>query len=128
MPGQYESNGPIGFDRHAPCKGGLVRIGRTNDGEIRNRTQSCELLDRLMRRTIFAQRDAVVREHVNDMQSHQRGEPDGRTHVIGKNQKRRTERYGSAMRGDAVKMAPIACSRTPKCRLRPDALHPPWEP
>ena len=55
-----------------------------------------------MRRTVLAQRDAVMGEHVDHVQPHQRRKPDGRPHVIGKDQKGRAERYGSAVRRNAV--------------------------
>ena len=55
-----------------------------------------------MRGAVLAQRDAVVGEDVDHVQSHQRGEADRRPHVIGEDQERRAERNGAAMRGQAI--------------------------
>src|SRR4029079_4381044 len=42
----------------APGNGGLVGVAGPDDDEPRNRTQACELLDRLMRRAVLAQSNA----------------------------------------------------------------------
>ena len=51
---------------------------------------------------VLAKRDAVVSEHVDDVQTHQRRQPDGRTHVVGEDQEGRAVRNQSSVRRDAV--------------------------
>ena len=51
-------------------------------------TQTGEMLDRLMRRTVFAQTDGIVRHHMNDPLMHQRAKTDGGAHVIGEDEER----------------------------------------
>jgi hypothetical protein len=69
---------------------------------IRDRAQAGQLLDRLVRRTVLAQRDAVMGEHVHDVQSHQRGQADRRAHVVGEDEEGRAVGHDSAVRGQAV--------------------------
>ena len=71
-------------------------------GQVRNRAQRGQLLHRLVGGPVLAERDAVVGEHVHDVQPHQRGQPDRRTHVVGENQERRAVRNDSAVRRHAV--------------------------
>ena len=60
------------------------------------------MLNRLMRRAVFAKSDAVVRQHVNDLLFHQRGQPDRGAHVIGKDEERAAIRDEAAVQRDAV--------------------------
>src|SRR3546814_2195281 len=58
--------------RERPAFGGLDRIGGAHDEQVRHRAQRLEMLDRLVRRPILAQADAVVRrseEHTSELQS-----------------------------------------------------------
>ena len=55
-----------------------------------------------MRRSVFAERDAVVRKHVYDVQAHERREPDRRTHVVGEDEKCRAVGQGASVRSHAV--------------------------
>ena len=55
-----------------------------------------------MRRAIFTKRNAVVREHVDDVQRHQCGEANRRTHVIGENQEGRAERNHATVGSHAI--------------------------
>ena len=50
------------LDRHLPGDARLVGVARANHEQIRNRAQRRQLLDRLVRRPVLAQADAVVRE------------------------------------------------------------------
>ncbi len=59
-----------------PCFGHFVGVGRAAHDEAGDRPQGCQLLDRLMRRTVFADADRVVREDVDDRDFHDRGQPD----------------------------------------------------
>ena len=69
---------------------------------MRNCTQAGKLFDGLMRRAVLTKCNAVVREHVDHMQSHQRGEAHRRPHVIRKDQERRAERHDSTVRCQAI--------------------------
>ncbi len=73
-----------------------------------------------------------MREHVDHVQPHQRGEADRRPHVIGENQECRAERYRSAMRGETIQDRPhrvlahakvqVAAGKAPAAALRPLAI------
>ena len=51
---------------------------------------------------VFAERNAVVGEHVHHVHAHQRGETDRRAHVVGENQEGGAVRDEAAMRGQSV--------------------------
>ena len=80
----------------------LDRVARAEYQQIRYRPQRCQMLDRLMRRTVFAQSDRVMRHHMNDADPHQRGQPDRGTAVIGKAEKRAAIWDEATMQRDAV--------------------------
>ena len=67
-------------------RGRLVRVRRSKDPEVRDRSQRGEVLDRLVRRSVLAEEHAVVREHVDRRLLHQRREADRRSHVIAEDQ------------------------------------------
>ena len=50
-----------------------------------------ELLDRLMRRSVLADADRIVREDIDDGQLHQGRQTDRRLHVVGEDQEARAE-------------------------------------
>ena len=60
------------------------------------------MLDRLMRRPVFAEPDRVVRHHMDDALAHQRGEPDRRPAIIGKHQEGARIGNDAAMQRHAV--------------------------
>ena len=62
--------------RHASTTS-LASPGRKRD-QARNRAQDGQLLDRLMRRAVFADADRIVREDVDDRQLHERRQADRR--------------------------------------------------
>ena len=81
-----------------------------------------QLLDRLVRRAVLADADRIVREDVDDRDLHDRAQADGRPRVVAEDEEagavtRRT--LDSAM---PLTTAPIACSRMPKCMLRPPGV------
>ena len=103
-----------------PAGRGLVGVGRADDVEARDRAQRGEVLDRLVGRTVLAEADGVVGPDVGDRQLHQRGEPHRRRACS-----RRTSRNVppktrvppcTAM---PFMIAPMPCSRMPKCSTRP---------
>ena len=77
-------------------------VARANDGEIRDRTQGGEVLDRLVRRAVFAEADRVVRKDKDRLDMRQGRKPDRRPHVIRKRLKRSAKRYHAAVQGHAV--------------------------
>ena len=104
LPGQHQHNRAVArLACHPPCDRGFVRVRRPDDRHVRDRSKRRELLDRLMCRPIFAQRDAVVSKDVNHMQLHERRQPDRRTHVVGEDQERRAVRKRSAVRGEPIR-------------------------
>ena len=64
---------------HAPRGGDLVGVGGPDHTQPGHRAQRRELLDRLVRRAVFADRHRVVRPHERDLRLHDRGEAHGGT-------------------------------------------------
>jgi|GEM_PF-3656481 len=61
-----------------------------------------ELFHRLVRSPVFAQSNAVMREHIDNLLLHDGRQPNGRTHVVGEEQERRSLRNDAAIHGHAV--------------------------
>ena len=78
----------VGLERQLPALSGFYRVAGTEHQQVWNRAQCGEMLDRLVRRSIFAKADGVVGHHVDNPLAHQCGEANCRTAVIGKYQKR----------------------------------------
>ena len=55
-----------------PGFGGLVRIGGPEKGKVRHGAESGKLFHGLMRGTVFAEPDAVVRKYIDDFQTAER--------------------------------------------------------
>ena len=77
-------------ERCSPGFGSLSSIGGSDESHTGNRTQRAELLDWLMRRTILAESDRVMRVDVDDMPLHYARQSYRRSHVVGENQEGRT--------------------------------------
>src|SRR5579864_7507702 len=60
----------------------FVCISRTKNDDVRQRAKRCQLLDRLMRRTVLAQTNRIVREDENYRRLHQGCKANRRTHVV----------------------------------------------
>ena len=60
------------------------------------------MLDRLVRRAVFAQANRVVREHMHHAQLHQRGHADGVAAVVAEGQEGATVGDVAAMQRNAV--------------------------
>ena len=69
--------------------GDLVRVRRAEDGEVRDRAQRREMLHRLVRRTVFADPDRVVREDEERRNFHERGEANHRAQEVREDEERR---------------------------------------
>ena len=63
---------------HAPGFDHLVGVGRAQRDQAGDGAQRGEMLDRLVRRPVFADADRVVREDVDDRDLHERAQPDRR--------------------------------------------------
>ena len=63
-------------------------------------------------------------EDPDDVELHQRRQPDRRAHVVGEDEERRAERLARSRRAARCPLtaAPIPCSRTPQATLRPGVL------
>ena len=85
------------LEREAPRRGGLEAVGGPHHQQVRDRAQRGEVLDRLVRRAVLAEEDAVVREHPHRLQLHQRGEPDRGPRVVGEHEERRAVRDEAAV-------------------------------
>src|ERR1019366_8654528 len=97
-----KSNGTLVLERSTPRLGSLCCVGRTNERYEGNGSEPAQLLDRLMRRSVFAEPDRVVRVDVDDMALHETCKPNWRPHVIRKNEKCRTVRNEAAVNRHAV--------------------------
>ena len=81
---------------------GLLGVRRADHVEVRDDAERRDGLDRLVRRSVFADADAVVREDVDDRQVAERGEADRGAAVVGEDQERGAARAEDAVRRDAV--------------------------
>ena len=70
----------------APRFGDFVGIGGTQRDKARNTPERIKLFHRLMRGSILADANGIVREHKNDWQLHQGAQPDGRLHIVRENE------------------------------------------
>src|SRR6185437_11504192 len=83
LPRQRQHAWPVfGFERKLPTFGGFHRVAGAEYEKIWNGAQRGQMLDRLMRRPVFAQADRVMRHDVDDALAHQRGEANGRPAII----------------------------------------------
>ena len=96
----------------------LVGVAGADDGHAGDRPQRRELLDRLVGRAVFADADRVVREDVDDRDFHQGRQADRHPAVVAEDQEAGAEGR-TLTRAMPFMMAPMACSRTPKWKLRP---------
>ena len=80
----------------------LVRVGRAHDREPGDGAEGGELLDRLVRRAVLAERDGVVRPDEDRRHLHERREAHRRAHVVAEDEERAAERAGLAVQHDAV--------------------------
>src|ERR671913_160055 len=58
--------------RRGPAFGGLDRVGGAIDRKVRDQPQRLQMLDRLVRRTILAQPDRIMRHDIDDARVLQR--------------------------------------------------------
>ena len=65
----------------------FVRIARPNNVQVRHRPKTHEMLNRLVRRTIFSDTHRIMSEYKQDRSVRERRETYGRSHVIGKDEK-----------------------------------------
>ena len=100
---EYESRRRLrGSHSEVPASSRLRRISRTEDVEVRQRTQHGELLDWLMRWAILADTNAVVRQDVRRRQMHERCEAHHRLHVITEDEERRDVSAQATVQHQAV--------------------------
>jgi len=78
--------------RDPPGLGDFVRVARPDRDQPRNGAQREDLFDRLMCRTVFANADRIVGEHVDDGNLHDCRQPNRRAAVIAEDQEARAER------------------------------------
>ena len=90
------------LDRHPPCMNDLVRVGRPEERDVRNRPERCELFDRLVCRSVLPQADAVMGIDINRTDAHHGGEPDGGAHVFGEDEEGPSVRDHTFRESDAV--------------------------
>src|ERR1700678_2857977 len=92
----------VALESETPCGGGLIRVGGAVVGEMRDGAEHGELLDGLVRGSIFAEADGIMREDEERVRLHQGGHADGRLGVIREGEEGGTEGNKAAMFGHAV--------------------------
>ena len=103
LAGEDEGRGAV-----QPLQGqapGASRVGvvvRPEDLQVGDRPEGLDVLDRLVRRAVFADGDGVVREDVDRRDVHQRGQAQRRTQVVGEYQEGAAERPEAAVQDHAV--------------------------
>ena len=80
------------------------------------------MFDRLVGGAVLAESDGVVGPDEGDGPFHQRREADGGSHVVAEGEEGAAVGPGAAVHLIPFRMEPIACSRMPKCRVRPYGL------
>ncbi len=91
------------LDRDPPGHRRLVRVGRADVPEVRDRPERHVVLDGLVRRAVLADPDRVVRPDPDRLEPHQRAEAHGGAHVVGEDEEGRAERLQHRrVEGDAV--------------------------
>ena len=73
--------------RHLPGNKSFDAVARTPYVEIRHHAQGGRLLNRLVRRAVFAHADGVMRKHINRVDLHQRCHTNGVTGIFREHQK-----------------------------------------
>src|SRR5699024_2282102 len=103
LTGEDEAAGPVGaVEDLAPHDRGLVRIGRADDVEAGDRAQRGEVLDRLVRGTVLAEADRIMRPDEQGRHLLQSGQADRRTLVVAEDEERAAVGAGTAVERDAV--------------------------
>src|SRR5579875_764692 len=114
-------------DRYSPALGRLRGIGRPHYIQIRDRAQSRQMLNRLMRRSVFAHPDAVMGKNVKHLQIAECPQTDRRFHVVGKDHEGGAERKNSSMGSQAVNSSSHRMLAHPKrqvaASIAPDAAN-----
>jgi len=105
-----------GLQGGAPGSGGLGGVGRPDDVRPGMARRAATCSTGWWVGPSSAHGDAVMREDVDDRKLHQRRQPDRGPHVIGKYQESAAIGPHASMQGQAERIAPMACSRTPKRR------------
>ena len=80
-----------GLHRPTERLGSLVAIARPPHRQIGHGAQARQLFHRLMRGTVLADADRIMREYPQARQFHERTQADRRAHVIGEDQEARAE-------------------------------------
>src|ERR1035437_6372017 len=82
VPMRIRSGAAASRDGARPGRDGLVSVAGPDDVEVRKCSESRHLLDRLVSRPIFADRDGVVCPDEDDLQAAEGGQADGTAHVV----------------------------------------------
>ncbi len=103
MPAQRQNRGGrFLVQGHFPGLGRLDRIGGTEDEGVGRSAQHGEVLDRLVRRAVFAKADGIVGHHIDNRNPHQRREAHRTAGIVGKAHEGAAIGAGAAMQRHAV--------------------------
>ena len=94
--------GALALESKLPAGGGLVGIGGTEVGEVRDGAEAHQVLDGLVGGAVFAETDGVVREDEERVDAHQRGHAEGGAAVVGEGEEGGAEGDETAVGGHAI--------------------------
>src|SRR5690554_1063215 len=102
LPRKHEHGGAVIFKGRLPSLTRLIRIAGAKRDEVRDGAQRSKMLDRLMRRAVFAKANRIMREDMTRADPHQRREAERGAHIIAKDEEGRAEGDDAAMESHAV--------------------------
>ena len=99
---EHEADRPVRLDGELPGLRRLVGVGRAHQRQPGHGPQRGQVLDRLVGRAVLAQADRVVGPRVDDVAPGERGQADGRAHVVGEDEEGPAHGQHAAVQGHAV--------------------------
>ena len=108
---QHQRNGPLLLDGQLPRHDGLITVGRAQHdhrtfivvvSEVFHQADLGFMLDRLVRRTVLANAERVVRPDIDHVQAHQRRKTHCRFHVVREDEERAARRNHTPVQRHAV--------------------------
>ena len=101
LAGQHDHRRSVVVDGGLPGGRRLVGVGRADHLELRDGAQRGQVLDRLVRRAVLADADGVVAEDEHRPWLRERGQADGRAHVVEEDEERAADGEDPAVLGHA---------------------------
>ncbi len=99
---QQAGRAVLALERRCPRQRRLDGVAGPPDVELRDQAQRGGMLDRLVRRSVLAEADRVVRVDEDRADPHQRGHAHGVARIVGESEERADVGDESAVQGEAV--------------------------